>query len=83
MYKRQIEEQAPWKLYKENKEKVYPVLYRVFDSIKIITNILYPFMPGKIEEIKEEFDFDDEIKINSIPDGFRIKEKKIFFPRIR
>ncbi|RLD16877.1 MAG: methionine--tRNA ligase, partial [Caldiserica bacterium] len=39
-----IEEQAPWKLYKENKEKVYPVLYRVFDSIKIITNILYPFM---------------------------------------
>ncbi|MEM2956316.1 MAG: methionine--tRNA ligase [Candidatus Pacearchaeota archaeon] len=49
-----IQEKQPWKLEGKEKEKV---LYNLIDSIRIISILLYPFMPETSKKINKQFNF--------------------------
>ncbi|MDE3015592.1 MAG: methionine--tRNA ligase [Pseudomonadota bacterium] len=46
-----IDVQAPWKLKKEDPEKMLSVLYSIAETIRKISIILYPFMPESSSKI--------------------------------
>jgi methionyl-tRNA synthetase len=46
-----IDTEAPWKLAKENPERIPTVLYNVWNGVRIVTLLLYPFMPTKTAQI--------------------------------
>jgi methionyl-tRNA synthetase len=48
------QEKQPWKLEGKEKDKV---LYSLADSIRIISILIYPFMPATSERINEQFNF--------------------------
>jgi len=78
-----IEDKMPWKLVKENKEELNAVLYRVIDSLRILSVILAPFIPDKYEKIKEILKIDKEIlEINSAQE-LKLDKKEIVYPRIQ
>lgn len=50
-----VEETSPWILCKENKiERLKTVLYNLAESIRIISTLIYPFMPESSLKIKEQ-----------------------------
>jgi methionyl-tRNA synthetase len=46
-----IDTEAPWKLYKEGDVRIKTVLYNIWNSLRVVSMLLYPFMPQKSEEI--------------------------------
>ncbi|MDO8527400.1 MAG: methionine--tRNA ligase [Deltaproteobacteria bacterium] len=53
-----INENKPWALAKEGKEKVLPILQEVAESLRIITILLKPFLPSTAENIWNQFGFE-------------------------
>jgi methionyl-tRNA synthetase len=46
-----VDTEAPWKLAKENTERLPIVLYNLWNGVRIATLLLHPFMPEKTQEI--------------------------------
>ncbi len=46
-----IDTEAPWKLAKENPDRIPTVLYNVWNGVRIATLLLYPFMPTKTAQV--------------------------------
>ncbi len=46
-----VDSEAPWKLAKENTERLPIVLYNLWNGVRIATLLLHPFMPEKTQEI--------------------------------
>ncbi len=65
---RYIESSAPWKLAKENREKLKEVLYDLIEAIRIITLLLAPFMPQTAEKIWEQLGLESKISGMTIRD---------------
>lgn len=85
-----VENAAPWKLAKEGKEDVVGgVLYTAAELIRIVTILLYPIMPAKMQEIRAAFGLgDDGLSLDSartwfdLPHGNKINLKGSIFPRL-
>ncbi|MGB7520140.1 MAG: methionine--tRNA ligase [Spirulinaceae cyanobacterium] len=65
-----IDEQAPWRLYKEGKQKqVEQVLYSVLESIRLAAYFLSPIVPNLSGDIYKQLgfdiDFNNSILVNS------------------
>lgn len=73
-----IEETAPWKLAKENSERLPCVLYALLNSIGLIAIHLQPFMPQKAKAIWECCGFEHSIEEAS--KEFFLNNKIIFSP---
>jgi methionyl-tRNA synthetase len=63
-----IDEQAPWKLYKQGKQQtVEQVLYTVLESIRLAGYLLSPIIPNISTEIYQQLgfttDFNDKTQI--------------------
>jgi len=72
-----IQDKKPW----ETKDK--KVLYELIDSIKVISILLFPFIPGSCEKIADSLGFD--LKYDNIKKPFPVKKIKkcdILFKRI-
>ena len=78
MANRFIEETAPWKLAKENSERLPGVLYALLNSIGLIALYLQPFMPQKAKVIWECCGFEHSIEEAS--KEYFINKKIVFFP---
>ena len=51
---RYIDSMAPWVLAKSDRERLSTVIYHIFETLRIIAALLWPFMPGSAEKIQEQ-----------------------------
>jgi len=89
-----IEDMAPWKLAKENKEVLPRVIYDLMQALGIIAVCLYPFIPETAQGIWKQLGMKSDIPFNLsrvkkkedfqgiIPAGTKITKGKPLFPRI-
>jgi methionyl-tRNA synthetase len=49
-----IDTMAPWVLAKSDKERLATVIFHIFESLRIISSLLWPFMPGSAEKIQNQ-----------------------------
>jgi len=88
-----IDQTAPWVLGRENspKGRLSNILYNVAESIRLITILIYPFMPGKAKEVWEQLGMEtdlDKLRIDrdahwgKLKPGILVKPGEVIFPRI-
>ncbi|MBC8417224.1 MAG: methionine--tRNA ligase [Desulfobacterales bacterium] len=49
-----IDTMAPWVLAKSDRERLSTVICHIFESLRIIAGLLWPFMPGSAEKIQDQ-----------------------------
>jgi methionyl-tRNA synthetase len=87
---RYMEQTAPWKLAKEkNTDRLSTVLYTAAESLRIISGLLYPVMPGKMCEIRKAIGLPEtgmeifELKTwGKLSPGLKVSDIGSLFPRI-
>jgi len=75
-----IQEKKPWEEKAKDKGKI---LYQLSDSIKVITILLWPFIPQSCEKIAKQFNF--KIQYNQIKKPLvpaKIKKSEVLFAKI-
>ena len=85
-----MEKTAPWKLAKEkNTDRLNTVLYTAAESLRIISGLLYPVMPGKMCEIRKAIGLPEtgieifELKTwGKLSPGLKVSDIGSLFPRI-
>ena len=85
-----INQNKPWELAKENKEKFNWVIYGLLDSIHQIAWQIYPFLPTTSQKIAEQLNIKRLLAKNpqnkdswtNLKPGTKIKTGKPLFPRI-
>ncbi|MCA1926829.1 MAG: methionine--tRNA ligase [Calditerrivibrio sp.] len=90
---RYIDFSAPWNLAKDpsKRDRLGSVLYTVLDGIRVLSLMIYPFMPETAVEIRKQINtkrdiykstFDDLCKVRVLESGQKIGEVKQLFPRV-
>lgn len=83
-----IEDTQPWKLAKENTERLAEVMYNLLEMMRQISNLLIPAIPEAAKKIQqqisstEETPFSELIKWGQLKPGTQIKKADQLFPRI-
>lgn len=82
-----IDETQPWILIKEDKDRLDTVLYNLVESIRIISQLIQPFLPHTSEEIFkqlaiENFGWDSARKFGKYPVGNKVNKGENLFPRL-
>jgi methionyl-tRNA synthetase len=86
-----IDAEAPWKLAKEGDVRIKTVLYNIWNSLRIVAMLLYPFMPKKsnlvwkalgIGRSIENISFDNEKEFYCPEDLSLIDKIAPLFPRL-
>jgi methionyl-tRNA synthetase len=49
-----IDTMAPWVLAKSDRERLATVIYHIIETIKIVSGLVWPFMPESAERIQDE-----------------------------
>jgi len=80
---RYMEQQAPWKLVKEDKSAAGRVLYTAAESLRIGAVLLSPVMPNRVEQVLDVLNTDSR-KLNwgELIPGTELKKHSPLFPRI-
>lgn len=78
-----MEQQAPWKLVKEDKESAGRVLYTAAEALRIGTLLLTPVMPHRIEFVLETLNAKGtDLQWGGLKPGITINPHPPLFPRI-
>ncbi len=79
-----VDERAPWQLNKEgNTQELSEVLYTLVDGLAVLTSLLYPFMPGKMEKARLMLGIEKLGKPEPCRSPeYRLGSKENLFPRI-
>ncbi|MCX7858114.1 MAG: methionine--tRNA ligase [Deltaproteobacteria bacterium] len=89
---RYIDSEAPWKLAKEDTPRLKTVLFNLWNGLRIVGFLLYPFMPEKsnalwralgIRKTIEETNFSDNERFYRMDDLAPIVRIQPLFPRIK
>ncbi len=81
-----VNEQMPWKI--KDKEQLCGILYSLLEGLRIISILIYPFMPesaGKIMTqlgLEKEFSF-DKLKWGVLKSGTKTKRDQVLFNKIK
>ena len=81
-----VNDNKPWEI--KDKEKLGGVLYNLLESLRIVSILIYPFMPetaGKIIAqlgLEKEFSYDD-LKWGILKTGIKTKKDQILFNKIK
>lgn len=80
-----IQDNKPWELAKTNKSKLNDILFTCANSIKNISGLVWPFIPGSAEKIAKQIGvkvpkFKDLTK--PIKAGTKVKKGDIIFPKL-
>jgi methionyl-tRNA synthetase len=89
-----IEETSPWKLMKENKvERLNQVFYVILESLRIISVLVYPFIPQSANKIRQQLglsplsegkdNYQAEVEWGQLPAGQPIGPTIPLFPRVK
>lgn len=90
---RYINDQKPWQLAKSRAttEQLSSVLYVLAEGLRIVSSLLYPFMPKTAERIWRQLGlerafldvaWEDHRRWGFLPDGQRIQKGENLFPRL-
>jgi len=88
-----IDDTAPWALAKDEakRERLGSVLYTVLDGVRLVSLMLYPFMPDTALKIREQLGTAGDInkssteelrRIRILNSGHKLGEAQQLFPRI-
>jgi len=79
-----LENTAPWKLIKEDKEKCGTVLYNSLEAVRICSTLLSPVIPEKFKEVKALFPegFSEELEFGKLESGKKVSPAKALFPKL-
>ena len=78
-----MEQQAPWKLVKENKEAAGRVLYTAAEALRIGTLLLSPVMPHRTEIVLTTLSAQaSKLRWGGLKAGTKLKQHQPLFPRI-
>lgn len=82
-----IDETMPWVLIKENKDRLNTVLYNLIESIRIINQLLEPFLTHTSQRIEEQIGlknlgWDSAREFGLYPSGTKVEKKGNLFPRL-
>ena len=86
-----IDETEPWKLGKDEtkRDRLASVLYNLLDSIRVISALLYPFMPSTMPKVWEQIGAsENDVKYENLgrfgvlPADVTVHRGEILFPRI-
>ena len=78
-----MEEQAPWKLVKENKDAAGRILYTAGESLRIGASLLSPVMPNRTSILLEALNTGESTEWGGLKSGSKIREHQPLFPRIQ
>jgi methionyl-tRNA synthetase len=88
-----IDRCAPWRLAKEgNKERVDTVLYNILEVMRILSVLLFPFIPQGAEKMWKQLgiqtdlkkqNLGEAVKWGNLPPGLEIIKGPPLFPRIK
>ncbi|MEN3186787.1 MAG: methionine--tRNA ligase [Atribacterota bacterium] len=88
---RSIDQQAPWKMFKEGNKSLDRVLYRLLDCSRIVAVFVSPFMPSTATKLwnligmGDHFEFSPrtmELEWSGGPECYRVKHPEPLFPRL-
>ena len=82
-----IDETQPWILINEDKDRLDTVLYNLVESIRIISQLIQPFLPHTSEEIFkqlaiENLGWDSARNFGEYPVGNKVNKGENLFPRL-
>lgn len=82
-----INDEKPWELAKTNKRHLYAVLYNCAESLRLISALIYPFIPSTAEEIARQTGFEKVPQLKNLRWGqlkpsVVIKKGKILFEKV-
>ena len=87
---RYLERKQPWTLAKQaDKGPLHTVLYHAAETLRIVSGLLYPVMPGKMGELRKALGMEESAPdIRSLKEwgglkpGTRLGAMQVLFPRI-
>jgi len=78
-----MEQKAPWKLVKEDRDSASVVLYTAAESLRISSVLLSPIMPNRTKILLSTLNtFDNSLVWGRLKPGTKIKDHEPLFPRI-
>ncbi len=82
-----IDETMPWILIKEDKERLNTVLYNLIESIRIINQLLEPFLSHTSKRIEDQIGiknmgWDSAREFGLFPSGTKVEKKGNLFQRL-
>lgn len=82
-----IDETAPWILAKENAERLDTVLYNLLESVRIINQLIEPFLPHTFKKILEQLNlpnmgWESAREFGKIQNGLKVHKTENLFPRL-
>lgn len=88
-----VDEKKPWSLHKEGKtEELNNSLYNLLESLRLLSILLYPFLPQTSNEIRQQlgldninekdFDLEQEKQWGGLKERHNIGKPSILFPKI-
>lgn len=84
-----VDETEPWVVAKdEDKERINTILYNLCESLRIISNLLYPLLTETSLKIRDQLGLNDLPKIEDAnvwgltKPGTKVKKSEIIFPRL-
>ncbi len=84
-----VDHQAPWKLKKDDPERMGTVLYVLAETVRMIAVLLQPFMPDSMSRMLEQLAVDPECRnfsfldsAHRLPPGKSLAKPEGVFPRI-
>lgn len=80
-----INDQEPWKLFKENRNRFYQVLSILLEVLANISLMIFPFIPKTALKIQKILGVSvDKLSIpyGKVREGFRIEPMDILFPKV-
>jgi len=86
-----IDETEPWILGKDvnQSDRLASVLYNLLECIRIVSSLLFPFMPTTMPKVweqigadKEALSYENMAKFGVLPKKVRVNRGNIIFPRI-
>ena len=78
-----MEQKAPWKLVKEDKDAASVVLYTAAEALRISSVLLSPIMPNRTKILLETLNTSDNSLVwGGLKPGTKIKDHESLFPRI-
>ena len=79
-----MEEQAPWKLVKEDKESAARVLYTAGEALRIGAVLLSPVMPNRTSVLIDALNASDALlQWGGLTPGNHLRDHHPLFPRIK
>lgn len=84
---RYLDEQAPWKTFKTDREATAKSVYTVLSVLAVLSTVFYPFLPFSSERLYSFLGFDGSVKeggwrVQFLPPGQKLRQPEPLFAKL-